>query len=174
MLSNGETAQLLSFPFLPTLHSAIDAFLLKRARSTSLEPNPPDSSPKYYEILSSWRLDHKDFRGAAAALLERLQRLQKLSAKPGRLAESGDALLQGYLSVINLLACVPGDGWVLSGGEDADDVIGIGGKKRKLVTIKDVRKEYQDELDRRSMIENGRFGFGYSDGEGERDEMDVL
>lgn len=173
MLSNGETAQLLSFPFPPTLHSAIDAFLLKRARSTSLEPNPPsDYSPKYYEILSSWRLDHKDFRGAAAALLERLQRLQKLSDKPGRLAEGGDALLQGYLSVINLLACVPGDGWVLSGGEDADD--GIGGKKRKLVTIKDVRKEYQDELDRRSMIENGRFGFGYADGEGEGDEMDVL
>lgn len=78
--------------------------------------------------------------------------------------------------MINLLACVPGDGWVLSGGEDADDGIGIGigGKKRKLVTIKDVRKEYQDELDRRSMIENGRFGFGYADGEGERDEMDVL
>lgn len=72
--------------------------------------------------------------------------------------------------MINLLACVPGDGWVLSGGDDAED--GIGGKKRKLVTIKDVRKEYQDELDRRSMIENGRFGFGYADGEG--DEMDVL
>lgn len=60
---------------------------------------------------------------------------------------------------------------MLSGGDDAD---GIGGKKRKLVTIKDVRKEYQDELDRRSMIENGRFGFGYADSGGEGDEMDVL
>ena len=169
MMSNGETAQLLSFPFPPTLHPAIDAFLLKRARSSSLEPNSPTDSPKNYEILSSWRLNHKDFRGAAAALLERLQRLQKLSARPGRLAEGGDALLQVYLSVINLLACVPGDGWVLSGGDDAD---GIGGRKRRLVTIKDVRKEYQDELDRRSMIENGRFGFGYAEGEG--DEMDVL
>lgn len=172
MVSNGETAQLLSFPFPPTLHSAIEAFLLKRARSTPLEPNSPsESSPKYYEVLSSWRLDHNDFRGAAAALLERLQRLQRLSAKPSRLAsEGGDALLQGYLSVINLLACIPGDGWVLSGGDDAD---GIGGRKRKLVTIKDVRKEYQDELDRRSMIENGRFGFGYAESGG-GDEMDVL
>lgn len=71
--------------------------------------------------------------------------------------------------MINLLACVPGDGWVLSGGDDVDD--GIGGK-RKLVTIKDIRKEYQEELDRRSMIENGRFGFSYADGEG--DEMDIL
>lgn len=59
---------------------------------------------------------------------------------------------------------------MLSGGDDAD---GIGGRNRKLVTIKDVRKEYQDELDRRSMIENGRFGFGYADSGG-GDEMDVL
>lgn len=59
---------------------------------------------------------------------------------------------------------------MLSDGDDAD---GIGRRKRKLVTIKDVRKDYQDELDRRSMIENGRFGFGYTDSCG-GDEMDVL
>lgn len=77
-------------------------------------------------------------------------------------------MIEGYLAVTNLLACA-GEGWVLSEG---DEGAGIGnGDKRRVVTIKDVRKGYQDELDRRSIIENGRFGFGYTNGQ---DGMDVL
>lgn len=75
-----------------------------------------------------------------------------------------DAVLEGYLAVINLLSC-SGDGWVLSGGKDGR---GSEPGKRKLVTLEDVRKKYQDELDRRSLIENGRFGFG------EGEAMDVI
>lgn len=71
--------------------------------------------------------------------------------------------------VINLLACA-GDDWVLSSG---DDGVGKMGKaeKRKVVTVADVRKRYQDELDRRSVIEGERFEFGYGDG---GDEMDIF
>lgn len=84
-------------------------------------------------------------------------------------------MLEGYLAVINLLSCA-GDGWVLSGGKEGRGSgvgagAGAGGvsvTKRKVVTLEDVRKKYQDELDRRSVMENGRFGFD------EGDAMDVL
>ncbi|MCJ1267256.1 hypothetical protein MMC22_007141 [Lobaria immixta] len=169
MLSNNETSRLLSFPFPPTLHPAVDAFLLRKAQSSVLEPNESSRIPKYYNILSAWRLRHNDFRGAAAALLERLQRLQKLSTRAGQSNDGGEGVIEGYLAVINLLACA-GEGWVLSGGDEGAKI--GNGEKRRVVTIKDVRKGYQDELDRRSMIENGRFGFGYTNGE--EDELDVL
>jgi len=104
-----------------------------------------------------------------------------------------DEVLATYLNIINLLACA-GEGeaeaWVLS---DAWEEVGggkkAGGKetegkgvrkgekkKRKLVTIKDVRAGYQRELDRRSVLESGRWGFGLDgvgDEEGEGEGMDV-
>ena len=56
------------------------------------------------------------------------------------------------------------------GGEDGK---GKGGK-RQVVTIGDVRVDYQKELDRRSVVESGRFGFGGVSGADEGEEMDVL
>jgi nuclear pore complex protein Nup160 len=40
--------------------------------------------------------------------------------------------------------------------------------KRKIVTLADIRKEYQDELDRIAAIQNNQFGFAAGD------EMEVL
>lgn len=135
--------QLLALPFLATLHEKIDTLLVEQKK------------PK---ILAAWRLHRQDFRGAAAALLPPLQAAQA-TAKTG-----DDGLENQYLAVINLLACAgEGNGWVLS--EDAE-----GKEKRKIVEIKDVRAQYQKELDRRSVIEGGRFGFVGGGG----DEMDVL
>lgn len=159
MVSNNEVSQLLSFPFPPNLHSAFDAFLLQKAQSSPVVPHPSSKGPKYYEILSTWRLRHQDFRGAAEALLQRLRRLQDWSNQADRRAAAADGILQGYLAVINLLACA-GEEWVLS---EADVGNGVGDKKggkRRVVTIQDMRKGYQDELDRRSVIDNGQFGFG--------------
>ncbi|MCJ1465384.1 hypothetical protein MMC07_004002 [Pseudocyphellaria aurata] len=167
MLSDNEASQLLSFPFPPALHPAVDAFILQKAQSSALEPNESSRIPKYYNILSTWRLRHNDFRGAAAALLERLQRLKKSSARSGQSDDRGEGVIEGYLAVTNLLACA-GEGWVLDEGDK-----GAGnGEKRRVVTLKDVRKDYQDELDRRSMIQHGQFGFGYTNGP--ENEMDVL
>jgi nuclear pore complex protein Nup160 len=169
MLTDNKAAKLVALPFPPDLHPAIDAFLLQRARSSPIDPrhhSPPFIS---YQILSSWRLRHRNAQGAAAALWERLQRLpdsyaMATTARGVTMNIERDAVLEGYLAVINLLSC-SGEGWVLSGGKD-----GRGSElgKRKVVTLEDVRKKYQDELDRRSLIENGRFGFG------EGDAMDVL
>ena len=147
--------QLLSFPFPPDLHSKIDAILSS--------PNSK-ATPK---ILSAWRLHHHDFRGAAAALLPPLQ------ASQTQAKQTSNGLEDDYLTIINLLACAgSNNGWVLNtkvkGGK-----VGIGGKaKRTVVTIGDVRGGYQEELDRRSVIESGRFGFGA--GIHGTDEMDVL
>lgn len=137
--------QLLALPFPVNLHEKIDALLVEQKK------------PK---ILAAWRLHHQDFRGAAAALLPPLRAAQ------ARAKRGDDGLENQYLTVINLLACAgEGKGWVLS--EDVD-----GGKgKRKIVEVKDVRALYQRELDRRSVIEGGRFGFV---GGGGGDEMDVL
>jgi len=53
------------------------------------------------------------------------------------------------------------------------DEEGPGGKeKRRVVTLADVRKGWQAELERRSVVEGGRWGFGF-DGVGEEGEMDV-
>lgn len=135
--------QLLALPFPSNLHEKIDTLLVEQKKS---------------KILAAWRLHHQDFRGAAAALLPPLQVAQ------ARAKRGDDGLEDKYLAVINLLACAGvGSGWVLS-----EDVSGKG--KRKIVEVSDVRAQYQKELDRRSVIEGGRFGFVGGGG----DAMDVL
>jgi len=41
--------------------------------------------------------------------------------------------------------------------------------KRRIVTIEDIRREYQEELDRLAALEQGKFAFA-----GNGDAMDVL
>jgi nuclear pore complex protein Nup160 len=189
MLTDNKAAKLIGFPFPPDLHPAIDSFLLQKARSSPIDPRHDSLPLSAYHILSSWRLRHHNAQGAAAALLERLQRLPEsyalatatatATATAGATTTNGerDAVLEDYLAVINLLSCA-GEGWVLSGGKESRGsgagigaAAGVGGvvTKRKVVTLEDVRKTYQDELDRRSVMENGRFGFGLG-----FDAMDVL
>ena len=154
--------QLLSLPFPPSFHAPIDAILAQQ------------NNPK---ILAAWRMHHNDFRGAAAALLPNLQQSQmQLQHRVKRNAER--ELDESYLTVINLLACAGKDeGWVLSGGSASgvagDGIGGFGkpeGAKRRVVTLQDVRANYQKELDRRSVIENGWYDFG---GGGGGEAMDV-
>ena len=83
--------------------------------------------------------------------------LPSLQAAQAKAKRDAEGLENGYLAVINLLACAGKENsWVLS----EDVAQGKGKGKRKVVTIGDVREAYQRELDRRSVIENGRFGFG--------------
>lgn len=176
-----EIQTLLSLPFPPPLIPHIDTFLALKSASAPLLTNTSEKSPAYHTLLSAFRLKNNDHRGAAAALWERLQRI--LSNRAAR-AKEGDANIeQSYLAIINLLACAGGDaggGWVLSGGWDEsacdeDDVAAVGtGEERKVVTIGDVRKGWQGELERRSVLVGGRWGFGL-DGVGDKEEgeMDV-
>ncbi|KAL8700586.1 MAG: hypothetical protein Q9224_000902 [Gallowayella concinna] len=185
-------SQLLELPWPAQLHPIIDKYLanekpsahaLKAATTT---PVARDGR----KILAAWRLLHDDFRGAAAALYSQLHQQgsqkQKGKQKAGtlprfKIGSSSDerekedrAVDEAYLSVINLMACISngalervnthqgsrnGDAWLLSAAD---------GGKRKVVTIEDVRKGWQKELDRRSVVEGGRWGFGM-----EEDEMDL-
>lgn len=85
--------------------------------------------------------------------------------------------------LINTLACCGADeGWILAEPVEGaaqlmkEGKIGKGARgevrraKRRIVTLEDVRREYQAELDRRSEIVQGRFAFGVGGGEA----MDVL
>ncbi|KAL8830259.1 MAG: hypothetical protein Q9170_005811 [Blastenia crenularia] len=186
-LSDGPK-QLLGLPWPSHIHPAIDAYLSNDQSSQKISSkrvtNPIERQRK---ILAAWRLKNGDFRGAAAALYPQLQTTKKQKHKFGAVSKfraegSGGDGVEGfeakrtdesYLSVINLMACIGGEndsaGWM--DGKSAKDgeawLLSFNGDdgKRKVVTISDVRKGWQKELDRRSVIEGGRWGFGLVGGD---------
>jgi nuclear pore complex protein Nup160 len=96
-----------------------------------------------------------------------LDRIHKLrNAGEGDEATGEDILdtpvTRQYLLLINALSCVePKQAWIY------DEVsTGFGQKdagKRKVVSLADIRKQYQDELDRIAAIHNNQFGFDAGD-----------
>ncbi|KAL1306833.1 hypothetical protein AAFC00_005489 [Neodothiora populina] len=155
--------------------------------------------PQYHQVMYAWRMHTQDFRGAASILYDRLQLLRSASSsttsttvgetstsKPPVVASKvfepdDETLLEAYLVCINALACLgKEDGWVLVDHASSSSVVVVGAaaaaaaaaaKKRKIVTLEDVRREYQTELDRRSDMLHGRFpllggggGFGMPEG----------
>ncbi|KAL8938005.1 MAG: hypothetical protein Q9211_003406, partial [Gyalolechia sp. 1 TL-2023] len=180
-LSDGPK-QLLDLPWPPYIRPAIDAYLSNAKSSSAISSNRPVIPAKRQQkILAAWRLKNGDFRGAAAALYSQLHTAKKPKQRSGAIPKSrlggsgtddgGDVAYQeadeSYLSIINLMACIGseddstgnmgsdnakhGEAWVLSEA---------GGGKRNVVTISDVRKGWQKELDRRSVVEGGTWGFG--------------
>ena len=73
-----------------------------------------------------------------------------------------------------------GQAWILAEGPGTGTATAKEKEKeerRRVVTLDDVRAQYQAELDRMAAIESGRFAFvdvGAGDGVGERGDMDVL
>lgn len=184
ILSEDEFSRALDLPWPPRLLPHIECFLAQKATKFSTVAFHSPSAPLYTKLLAAWRMRYLDYRGAAAALLVHLQRVQKLSRKSFMRGES-DEIITTYLSVINLLACCgeEDEAWVLTDTFDGvgtkaqearkDDQRAGVEKNRFLVTLKDVRAEYQRELDRRSMLENGRWGFGLDGADDGGDGMDV-
>jgi len=174
MCETSSASELIDLPFIG-LQSAVDDILAQKCQSI-LDVN---SSVPYHKILYAWRIKRNDFRGAAAVSLERLQKLQQ--SGDGDKALGGGAVIDGletpvtkqYLMFINALSCIdPKQAWVLSepppskpgSSETGSSVSG----KRKIVTLNDARKGYQDELDRIAAIENNQFAFERGD------EMDLV
>ncbi|KAL9018327.1 MAG: hypothetical protein Q9185_004360 [Variospora sp. 1 TL-2023] len=182
LATHNGTKQLLNLPWPPHILPAVDAYLANDNVSLVKRIDKPSiSAERQRKMLAAWRLKHGDFRGAATALYSQMQMKQKQTHKSSvvprfRLGNAGGGggeemgsrnLDESYLTVINLLACT---------GNDADDSGGeawllsaANGRKRKVVTIDDVRKGWQKELDRRSVVEGGRWEFGLGDG----DEMEL-
>jgi nuclear pore complex protein Nup160 len=154
MCETSHVSQLISLPFI-SLQDAVDEILAQKCHSiVDVTAGIP-----YHKILYAWRVKRNDFRGAAAVSLERLQRLQAFGDDSG--------LEQQYVALINALSCVdPKHAWILS--EEPPIKKTTGGvknekPKRRVVTLNDVRKEYQAELDRVAAIENNQFTFTGAD-----------
>jgi len=164
MCEASYASQLIDLPFI-SLQDHVDEILAQKCQ-TIVEVNV---GVPYHKILYAWRIARSDFRGAATISLERLQRLQQ-SGEGDRVLGDNDLetpVTKQYIAVINALSCVdPKHAWILS--EDLPNKKhGEVKGKRKVVTLMDVRREYQEELDRIAAIENNQFSFAGED-------MDVL
>lgn len=171
MTVQSQVSQLLHFPF-TTLANDVDVVLSSLCQKTLNIAN----GPPYHKILYSWRISRGDFRGAASALWDRLQRLRNSSSSSHEADD--ETLAQAYLLLINTLSCVdPEQAWILvdqresvSGGAGvAKGKAAAGAVKRRIVTLEGVRREYAEELDRIAAMETGRFAFAGGGG-----TMDVL
>ncbi|KAE8443067.1 hypothetical protein EG329_002390 [Mollisiaceae sp. DMI_Dod_QoI] len=171
MCESSNAVQLVELPFIG-LQDKVDEILSQKCQAiVDVNVGVP-----YHKILYAWRIKRSDFRGAAAISLERLQRLQQ-SGDGGRII--GDdgletPITKQYIALINALSCVnPKQAWILSDettrkGSGAGLMSKNAQPKRMVVTLDDVRRNYQAELDRIAAIQNDQFAFVGGD------EMDVL
>jgi hypothetical protein len=172
-----------------TLASEIDATLASLAKSALNVTSP--TAPPFHKILYAFRVARGDFRGAAEVLWDRLQRLKSsgggVNAAMGAVSEvEDDEVLSTCLLLINCLAVVgEGQAWIVAEWREEEPAPAKGmGKKhavvekkkvkgmarsgkvhRGVVTLEDIRKLYQEELDARDTIEQGRFAFWGGDEE---------
>lgn len=162
MMSQNLTHQFLAFPFI-TQAEDVDSILASLAAKTlNIASGPP-----YHQTLYAWRLKRSNFRGAAAIMYERLQRLKSTSSKH----HNGNALIQCYNLIINTLENVRKEDAYILADQRVDVAGGIGGGgnwgigqgkkmlKRQIVTLESLRKELAEEMDRADAVENGRFPF---------------
>ncbi|RBQ64725.1 hypothetical protein VDGD_08795 [Verticillium dahliae] len=169
MCTSHYNEELTSLPF-PGLHDQIDEILASKCKTTM----EVAAGVPYHQILYSWRISHNDYRGAASVLMDRIQKLKH--AGEGDKYQGEDVLdtpvTKQYLLLINALSCVdPKQAWIFSEElppQNSRDTSGFQAK-RKVVTLADLRKQYQDELDRIAAIQNNQFGFEAGD-----EVMDIL
>ncbi|KAI1763445.1 nucleoporin Nup120/160-domain-containing protein [Hypoxylon sp. FL1150] len=168
MCDNLHNSELVHLSF-PGLQGAVDDILAQHCQdAVDVITGVP-----YHQILYAWRIKRNDYRGAAAILLDRIQKLRQLGEGD---QVTGDDILdtavtRQYLMLINVLSCVDQkQAWITienparpSKGNSGVDLV-----KRRVVTLADIRKEYQDELDRIAAINNNQFGFAADD------EMEIL
>lgn len=167
MCESSHSSQLTELPFIG-LQDSVDAILAQKCQSiVDVTVGVP-----YHKILYAWRIKRSDFRGAATISLERLQRLQQSGDGDKMIGEDclETPVTKQYITLINALSCVePKQAWILS---EEPLRKGSSGKnnqsKRKVVTLDDLRRAYQAELDRIAAIQNNQFAFAGGD------EMDVL
>ncbi|PFH57403.1 hypothetical protein XA68_15118 [Ophiocordyceps unilateralis] len=158
MCDTYHSTELVALPF-PGMQQEVDAMLAQRCKASA---DPVHGFP-YHQVLYSWRIRRNNYRGAAAVLLDRIQRL-KLAGEGDKM--TGEDVLdtpvtRQYLLLINALSCVdPKQAWVFEEG--------AAGSKRNVVSLADIRKQYRDELDRIAAIQNNQFGF-----EADDDVMDI-
>jgi hypothetical protein len=175
LVNQNRVRLLLGYPFANS-NNEVDEVLSAMTKKT-LNLNV---APQYHKVLYSFRINRGDYRGAAQVAFDRLERL-KGDSEVTRSPED-QRLVEAYVLLINTLICVGKDeAWVIREGSGSDGLFngsrrtsngfGAAGVKRCIITVDDVRREYQDELDRLAALEQGKFAF--TDDE-VGDGMDVL
>ncbi|KAL1853268.1 hypothetical protein Daus18300_011836 [Diaporthe australafricana] len=171
MCETAQTSELTALPF-PSLQEEVDSILQQKCRNTT---DVVRGTP-YHQILYAWRITHNDYRGAAAVLHDRLQKLRQ--AGEGDKLNGEDVLdtvvTRQFLLLINALSCVdPKQAWITieeappaggahNAGTDHDRAAAAK-PRRKVVTLADLRRQYHAELDRIAAIQNNQFGFTADD-----------
>ncbi|KAI1814740.1 nucleoporin Nup120/160-domain-containing protein [Poronia punctata] len=169
MCDNLHNSELVALSF-PGLQNAVDEILAQKCQQTlDVVTGVP-----YHQILFSWRIKRNDYRGAATILLDRIQKLRQMGEGDQFTGEDtlDTIITRQYLMLINVLSCVDQkQAWITTEEYQAPPATkgapAVRGK-RKVVTLADIRKEYQDELDRIAAIQNNQFGFAAGD------EMEIL
>ncbi|KAI1847480.1 hypothetical protein JX265_013956 [Neoarthrinium moseri] len=170
-----HNSELVELPF-PNLENAVDDILAHRCHdAVDIVTDKP-----WHQILYAWRIKRNDYRGAAAILLDRIHKLRQRADAD---EPAGDDVLdtvitRQYLMLINVLSCVDEkQAWIATeappasshGVNGSSGSFGNGLGKRKVVTLGDIRREYQAELDRIAAIGNDQVPFMDAG-----DEMEVL
>lgn len=171
MCETSHATEFMNLPFVG-LQDAVDAILAQKCQSII---NVTVGVP-YHNILYAWRIKRSDFRGAAAISLDRLQKLQQSGDGDKMIGDDGleTPVTKQYICLINALSCVdPKQAWILSEElpSKTTGAFKLGEKvqlKRKVVKLEDVKRSYQEELDRIAAIQNNQFAFAGGD------EMGVL
>lgn len=160
MCETNQTSELIALPF-SGLQEEVDDILFQKCKTTvDIVRGTP-----YHNILYAWRITHNDYRGAAAVLHDRLQKLQQ-AGEGDKLAAGEDvldtAVTKQFLMLINALSCVdPKQAWITVEEVPSltpDDIAVAAKPKRKVVTLADLRRQYQAEMDRIAAIQNNQFG----------------
>lgn len=159
MCETSQTSELIALPF-SGLQEEVDDILFQKCKNTT---DVVRGTP-YHNILYAWRITHNDYRGAAAALHDRLQKLRQAGEGDKLAGEDvlDTAVTKQFLMLINALSCVdPKQAWITV--EELPDDGTAAKPKRKVVTLPDLRKQYQAELDRIAAIQNNQFGLAAED-----------
>ncbi|RKF56850.1 Nucleoporin NUP120 [Erysiphe neolycopersici] len=160
MCETSNSSYLIELPFVG-MQDRVDSILSQKCHDTT---NILSGIP-YHKILYAWRIKQNNFRGAASILLNRLQRLRQLE-KADQIIESHQLetpITQQYISLINTLCCVdPKQAWIFQEAEKSDNQNSMRqglSSKRQIITLSELRNDYQEELDRLAAIHNNQFQF---------------
>lgn len=168
MATQALSTRLLSYPFIG-LHDLLEEVLEEECnKQFDIRSGPP-----YHQILYTWRVEHGDFKGAAAVLHERLLRIQ--NAEAGIRDPDARNITDAQLALLNVMHCLDkDDAWVFSEKRTDGQVPEVGApsgaaKRTKLeggasavrcrtvVRKEDVHKDYLSELEKMRVLAKGGF-----------------
>ena len=159
----------------PHITRVVDDHLTTLAQNQASAPNrirADNSGTDYSRILYALRVGRQEYRGAISVLLNRLHTVKK--SGHARNDPRAMVLRNTLLALINTLSCMaPEEAYIVTTiqesavnamvfGQDADGrdmQTGWKARKRIIITLEDLRREYQQLLDECSRIERGDFEF---------------